>query len=287
MNLENSVFIEGDFLNFEEFHKYMFPKRKKRVRREELFSSLQENHNEDDREKGGITTLSNLNSNSNPKANLILTSRRDSLDSAQSLDAMELGEVDEPITLPPNYKPPTPTSSLSSSGVSPSSSSSQTDPDSDLFNNNNNNFENQYRNNRVGSSVHKALGHSIMDLRNIHTISQRRRANTRKTYDSDSDSESDLEETIRKLAERDTTWFHGCGFKITLDTSIFFSQFTIAIIGLIFCIIKLASSDSCDVTQIYAPIFTAILGYFFASPLKEFHKKNNSDKKNNVSCRKY
>lgn len=160
-----------------------------------------------------------------------------------------------------------------------SSSNSSTNPDSDFFNNNYDNFEQQYRKNGIATSVKNVLGSSIMDLRNIHTYHQKKRANKKTTYDSDSDSESELEDSIRRLADMDTTWFHGCGFKITLDTSIFFSQFTIALIGLIFCIIKLWSSDSCDITQTYAPIFTAILGYFFASPLKEFYKKNKSNNK--------
>ncbi len=134
----------------------------------------------------------------------------------------------------------------------------------------NNNFTQGYQNSMVATRIRKVLGSSILDLRNSHDLTQRRRSYQKKNYDSDSDSDSSLEDSIRRLSQTDTTWFNGCGFKITLDTSIFFSQLIIAILGLVFCIIKLSTSDSCDVTQIYAPIFTAILGYFFASPLKNF-----------------
>lgn len=157
-----------------------------------------------------------------------------------------------------------------------SSDSEENNPDKveSLTNNEDNNLTQQYQNNMVATNIRKILGNSILDLRHTHELTQRRRASQNKKYDSDSDSDSTLEDSIRKIAETDTTWFQGCGFRMTLDTSIFFSQVLIALIALIFCIIKLSTSNSCDVTQIYAPIMTAILAYFFASPIKDLFKKN-------------
>ena len=125
----------------------------------------------------------------------------------------------------------------------------------------------------VARSVKEVLGSSIMDLRNVHALRQRRHAEEKDDFESDSDSEASLEDSLRQLSQQDTTWFDGCGLHLTLDTSIFFSQILVTFLMLIFCIIKLISSDDCSVQGTYAPILTAILGYYFSKPLSNLKQK--------------
>ncbi len=122
-------------------------------------------------------------------------------------------------------------------------------------------LEQQYQSNMVANSIHTLMGGSIMDLRQMHSLRQRQRTSALE-YNSDSDSETELEEKIRALAEEDDVWFKGCGLRLTIDTSIFFTQNSVILVVMIFCIIKLFLSDACDIMTTYVPILSAILSYF-------------------------
>lgn len=132
----------------------------------------------------------------------------------------------------------------------------------------------------VSRGVHNILGSSIMDLRHLHNLRQERKKQQKSSYDSDSDSENTLEESLSQLSNEDLTWFRGCGFHLTIDTSILFSQILIALILIIFCVFKLLSSDDCSVQGTYAPILTGIIGYFFSKPLSIFKNKIKTRFKN-------
>lgn len=117
---------------------------------------------------------------------------------------------------------------------------------------------------QVGVVVEKIVGRSVMDLRDIYHRNQRVRAAERDDHESDSDSEDEISDRIRYLAEEDTTWFKGCWFKFTLDSSIRATQITVGSVVIIFCILKLWSTDDCSIMSTYAPLLSAIVMYFLS-----------------------
>ena len=71
-----------------------------------------------------------------------------------------------------------------------------------------------------------------------------------------------------ELAEKkyETTWKSCCGNTIDSRALVFFSQFSIAILILSFCIFQLIQSDSCERDSLYSSILTLVLGVFLPSP---------------------
>lgn len=63
----------------------------------------------------------------------------------------------------------------------------------------------------------------------------------------------------------DNTWQSCC---LTLDkrATIFFSQFTIALVVTAFCIYQLIHLDNCEAQSLYSSILTLVLGVFLPSP---------------------
>ena len=70
-----------------------------------------------------------------------------------------------------------------------------------------------------------------------------------------------------ELAEKkyETTWRSCCGNTIDARATIYFSQFSIAIMIISFCIYQLVQSDSCERDSLYSSILTLILGIFLPS----------------------
>ena len=106
----------------------------------------------------------------------------------------------------------------------------------------NNNVEQLYQNNLIANTISTALGGTIMDLRHIHRVRQNN--SHRQDYHSDSDSESEVEDKIRQLAEEDDVWFKGCGCRLTLDSSILCTSISMIMVIMAFCIYKLTVSSS-------------------------------------------
>ena len=57
----------------------------------------------------------------------------------------------------------------------------------------------------------------------------------------------------------ETTWRSCCGATIDSRALVFFSQFSIAIMVLSFCIYQLIHSDSCNTDSLYSSILTLVL----------------------------
>jgi len=124
---------------------------------------------------------------------------------------------------------------------------------------------------QVGIVVRKILGGSVDDLRKEYRCAQRELASEREDHESDSDSDDELADRIRCLAEEDTTWFRGCGLKFTLDTSIFITQMMLSLVVIAFCMLKLWSTNDCSVMATYAPLLSAVVMYLLSS-VKKIHR---------------
>lgn len=129
---------------------------------------------------------------------------------------------------------------------------------------------------QVTIAVEKIFDGSIANLRNNFRKKEQISASERNDHESDSDSDSEFSDRIRHLAEEDTTWFKGCGFKFTLDTSIFITQIMVGSIIAIFCMLKLWTTDDCSVMSTYAPLLSAIVMYFL-SHMGSFRGKGNKE----------
>lgn len=84
--------------------------------------------------------------------------------------------------------------------------------------------------------------------------------------DSDSDSDDDTEYILKDIAKDDIVWFERFGFKLSINSSLVFTQISIGIIMIFFCLYKLIKNDNCETTSVYAPLLTAIIGYFLPNP---------------------
>jgi hypothetical protein len=71
-----------------------------------------------------------------------------------------------------------------------------------------------------------------------------------------------------ELAEKkyETQWKSCCGNTFDSRATIFFSQFTIAMVVTSFCIYQLIHEESCEAQGLYSSILTLILGVFLPSP---------------------
>jgi len=130
---------------------------------------------------------------------------------------------------------------------------------------------------QFGIAIERIVGGSVTDLRGEYDRNQRDLAAERYDHESDSDSDDEVSDRIRYLAEEDTTWFRGCGFKFTLDSSILATQIIVGSIIIIFCILKLWSTNDCSVMSTYAPLLSAIVMYFLSNmgTRKRKNKKNS------------
>lgn len=63
----------------------------------------------------------------------------------------------------------------------------------------------------------------------------------------------------------DNTW-QSCCLTVDKRATIFFSQFTIAMVVTAFCIYQLINLDNCEAQSLYSSILTLILGVFLPSP---------------------
>ncbi len=71
---------------------------------------------------------------------------------------------------------------------------------------------------------------------------------------------------VEESADDDNTW-KSCG-NCTVDkrSTVFFSQLTIAITVIIFCIAQLSLSDSCEKDSLYSGILMLVVGVYLPSP---------------------
>ena len=65
--------------------------------------------------------------------------------------------------------------------------------------------------------------------------------------------------------EDDGTW-KSCCIKSDQDAVVYFSQLTIALIVMIFCLYMLLHSDSCERDSLYSGVLSLILGCYLPTP---------------------
>ena len=60
--------------------------------------------------------------------------------------------------------------------------------------------------------------------------------------------------------------WNSCCFKLHPQATVFFSQFSMALIVIIFCCYQLVRLDNCEAQSLYSGIITLILGIYCPSP---------------------
>lgn len=67
------------------------------------------------------------------------------------------------------------------------------------------------------------------------------------------------------IEQKKDTWV-SCCFKCHKGALVYFTQLTIALIVIIFCIIKLVFSTSCEEDSLYSGILMLVVGCFLPNP---------------------
>lgn len=121
----------------------------------------------------------------------------------------------------------------------------------------------QKSNNIVQVNVQKLRGGSIMDLRQIYDQAQLIQATERPDHESDSDSEADLDNAVKQLAEDDNdNWIQGCGCQLNLNSLITITQILIGGTIIVFCVYKLVVDTSSDSQSTYVGLLSLVVGAF-------------------------
>ena len=73
----------------------------------------------------------------------------------------------------------------------------------------------------------------------------------------------DIEKCVNK---QETSEWKSCCLIIDKNATIFFSQLSIAMITLIFCIVQLSLSNTCERDSLYSGILTLVIGVYIPTP---------------------